>query len=113
MKHNDTYAIGKAGVKWGPVERAQWLALQHVKRSYSDDVLSQLDALGSQFDIKEYARLDYASGALPVFALRNLNWDPSKESKKDQVNKLEPKMASKLVIYWALGREAKWVVKKI
>jgi hypothetical protein len=78
MKHNDTYAIGKAGVKWGPVERAQWLALQHVKRSYSDDVLSQLDALGSQFDIKEYARLDYASGALPVFALRNLNWDPSK-----------------------------------
>jgi len=78
MKHNDTYAIGKAGVKWGPVERAQWLALQHVKRSYADDVLSQLDALGSQFNIKEYARLDYASGALPVFALRNLNWDPSK-----------------------------------
>ena len=78
MKHNNTYAIGKAGVKWGPVERAQWLALQHVKRSYADDVLSQLDALGSQFNIKEYARLDYASGALPVFALRNLNWDPSK-----------------------------------
>ena len=78
MKHNDTYAIGKDGVKWGPVERTQWLALQHVKRSYSDDVLSQLDALGSQFDIKEYARLDYASGALPVFSLSSLTWDKSK-----------------------------------
>jgi hypothetical protein len=78
MKHNDTYAIGKDGVKWGPVERTQWLALQHVKRSYFDDVLSQLDALGSQFDIKEYARLDYASGALPVFSLSSLTWDKSK-----------------------------------
>ena len=78
MKHNDTYAIGKAGVKWGPVERTQWLALQHVKRSYADDVLSQLDALGNQFDIKEYASLDYVSGSFPLFALRNLNWDPSK-----------------------------------
>jgi hypothetical protein len=78
MKNNDTYAIGKTGVKWGPVEQAQWLAAQNVKRSYADDVLSQLDALGSQFDVKEYAHLDYASGSFPLFALSSLTWDQSK-----------------------------------
>jgi hypothetical protein len=77
MKNNDTYAIGKTGVKWGPVEQAQWLAAQNVKRSYADDVLSQLDALGSQFDVKEYAHLDYASGSFPLFALSSLTWDQS------------------------------------
>lgn len=78
MKNNNTYPIGKAGVKWGPLEQAQWLAVQNIKRSYADDVLSQLDALGSQFDIKEYARLEYAAGSFPLFALKSLTWDQSK-----------------------------------
>jgi hypothetical protein len=78
MNNHDSYAIGKAGVQWGPVEKAQWLAAQNVKRSYADDVLSQLDALASHFNIKEYARLDYASGTFPMFALTSLTWDKSK-----------------------------------
>jgi hypothetical protein len=78
MKNNDRYAIGKVGVRWGPAEQAQWLAMQNVKRSYTDDVLSQLEALASQFDIKEYASLDYASGSFPLFSLRSLTWEQSK-----------------------------------
>jgi hypothetical protein len=78
MENNETYAIGTVGVKWGPLEQAQWLAVQDVKRSYADDVLSQLDSLASQFDIREYARLDYVSGSFPLFALRSLTWDKSK-----------------------------------
>ena len=78
MKNNDSYAIGKIGVKWGTTEQAQWLAMQHIKRSYADDVLSQLGALGSQFEMKEHATLDYASGSFPLFSLTNLNWDQSK-----------------------------------
>jgi hypothetical protein len=78
MKNNDRYAIGKVGVRWGPAEQAQWLAMQNVKRSYTDDVLSQLGALASQFDIKEYASLDYASGSFPLFSLRSLTWEQSK-----------------------------------
>ena len=78
MKSNNTYAVGIAGSKWGPVEKAQWLAMQNVKRSYSDDVLSQLDGLGSQFDIKEYATLHYASGTFELFAMTSLTWDQSK-----------------------------------
>ena len=78
MKNNDSYAIGKPGVKWGPTEQAQWLAMQNIKRSYADDVLSQLDTLASQFDVKEHASLNYASGSLPVFSLRSQTWDQSK-----------------------------------
>mgnify|MGYP000293903237 FL=1 len=78
MENNETYAIGTVGVKWGPLEQAQWLAVQDVKRSYADDVLSQLEALASQFDIKEYASLDYASGSFPLFSLRSLTWEQSK-----------------------------------
>jgi hypothetical protein len=78
MKNNDRYTIGKVGVRWGPAEQAQWLAMQNVKRSYTDDVLSQLEALASQFDIKEYASLDYASGSFPLFSLRSLTWEQSK-----------------------------------
>ena len=65
-------------MRWGPAEQAQWLAMQNVKRSYTDDVLSQLEALASQFDIKEYASLDYASGSFPLFSLRSLTWEQSK-----------------------------------
>lgn len=78
MKNNDTYAIGKAGVKWGPREQAEWLAVQNVKRSYADDVLSQLEALGTDFEIKKYASLDYATGPFVLFALSSRTWDQSK-----------------------------------
>ena len=78
MKNNNIYAIGAAGVKWGSVEKAQWLAVQNVKRSYADDVLSHLDALASQFEIKEYASLDYATGTFALFALSSLAWHKSK-----------------------------------
>jgi hypothetical protein len=78
MKNNDTYAIGVAGVKWGTVEKTQWLAMQTVKRSYVDDVLSQLETLTSHFEIEQYAQLDYAATTFPVFALRSLGWDKTK-----------------------------------
>jgi hypothetical protein len=78
MTANNSYLIGQPGQKWQNSEKAQWLALQNVKRSYADDVLSQVEALASHFDIQEYAKLDYASGTFPVFALGSLNWDKSK-----------------------------------
>jgi len=78
MKPNYIYPIGIPGVKWAESEKAQWLAVQQVKRSYADDVLSQVDALGTQFVIKEYARLEYASASFPLFALLSPIWDKSK-----------------------------------
>lgn len=78
MTNTHSYPIGQAGQKWQDAEKAQWLAVQNVKRSYADDVLSQVDVLASHFDIEQYASLNYASGTFPLFALKSLNWDKSK-----------------------------------
>lgn len=78
MNPNHTYPIGTLGVKWAESEKAQWLALQNVKRSYADDVLSQLDGLAEQFKIEQYASLDNASGAYPLFVLTSLTWRKAK-----------------------------------
>ncbi|MBU3001974.1 M14 family metallopeptidase [Paraglaciecola arctica] len=78
MTTNNLYSIGQAGQKWQDAEKAQWLAAQQIKRSYADDVLSQLPDLAKHFDIEEYAKLEYPSGSFSVFALGSLNWDKSK-----------------------------------
>tara|TARA_B110000240_G_scaffold192640_1_gene237111 strand:+ start:64 stop:972 length:909 start_codon:yes stop_codon:yes gene_type:complete len=78
MTTTNPYPIGEFGQKWQNNEKAQWLAVQNIKRSYADDVLSQLDALGSQFDIKEYASLDYTLGTFVLFSLSSLTWDKAK-----------------------------------
>ncbi|MBL4631816.1 MAG: M14 family metallocarboxypeptidase, partial [Paraglaciecola sp.] len=78
MNSNHTYPIGTLGVKWAESEKAQWLALQNVKRSYADDVLSQLDGLAEQFKIEQYASLDNASGVYPLFVLTSLTWHKAK-----------------------------------
>lgn len=78
MKSSDFYPIGIPGVKWTETEKSLWTEVQKVKRSYADDVLSQLDGLAGQFDIKQYASLEYASGSFPLFVLKSLAWDKSK-----------------------------------
>jgi hypothetical protein len=78
MAANTPYPIGQLGHKWQYEEKAQWLAMQNVKRSYAKDVLSQLDVLASQFEIEQYANLEYASGTFPLFLLKSPNWDKSK-----------------------------------
>ena len=49
MKETQTYPIGIPGKKWGADQRAEWLALQSVKRRYSEEVLLKLEALKSHF----------------------------------------------------------------
>ncbi|MEP1446096.1 MAG: M14 family metallocarboxypeptidase [Paraglaciecola sp.] len=78
MTTNNAYPIGQVGQKWQQAEKQQWLNAQKTKRSYADDVLSQLSALADHFDIEEYAKLEYDFGTFPVFALGSLNWDKSK-----------------------------------
>lgn len=78
MKDNDIYPVGTPGVKWSEQDKKQWLALQNVKRSYVADVLSQLDALTHEFNIEQYANLQYASGSFPLFFLSSVKWDKSK-----------------------------------
>ena len=72
---NAFYPIGTPGQPWGAAEKAQWLARQHVQRSYAQDVLTKIDALRDRFDVGQYGELDYASGYYPLLAIRSRNWD--------------------------------------
>ena len=69
------YPVGTPGQPWGAPERAQWLALQQVQRSYAGEVVSRIDALRERFDVSQYGELDYPSGRYPLFAIRSRNWD--------------------------------------
>ncbi len=69
------YPVGTAGQPWGAPERAQWLGLQQVQRSYAEEVVSKIDALRTRFDVSQYGELDYPSGRYPLFAIRSRNWD--------------------------------------
>ena len=77
MQNDSGYPIGTLGIKWGSVEKAQWLALQTIKRSYQADVLSQIEALTEQFEIHQYGKLAYKND-YPLFALKTQDWDDAK-----------------------------------
>jgi Succinylglutamate desuccinylase / Aspartoacylase family len=66
--------IGTPGQPWGAAEKAEWLARQVRRRSYSDDVVKRIDALRSRFDVTEYGRLDYGSERFSLFAIRSRDW---------------------------------------
>jgi len=70
------YPIGTPGRPWGAAEKTEWRARQRKRRSYSDDVVSKIDALRERFDVERYGQLDYApDGNYPLYALRSRDWD--------------------------------------
>lgn len=69
-----SYPIGRPGVAWGPAEVDAWRARQARRRSYADDVLERVEAVGARFDIVRYGELDYAGERFPLFAVRSRNW---------------------------------------
>jgi len=78
MNETQTYPIGTQGQKWGEFERATWLAAQRIQRSYSDEVLSKLEALKSRFDIVQYGALSYTPDRYPLYLVKTRRWDPAK-----------------------------------
>jgi len=77
---NDTqeYPIGTAGKKWGENEKAEWLAVQNIKRSYSEEVLTKLKALKVHFDIEQYGALSYSPDRYPLYLVKPRTIDPEK-----------------------------------
>lgn len=58
-----TYPVGTPGEPWGAAEKRIWLQSQAPQRSYGEEVLAKLQALGDEFEVFEY-------GALPIDAKR-------------------------------------------
>jgi hypothetical protein len=72
------YPIGTPGIAWGDAERAQWLAQQVRKRSYTSEVAARIDSLSARFDVTEYGRLDYSPDRYRLLSVRNRNWRDDK-----------------------------------
>lgn len=73
----EPYFIGTPGTPWGDIEKKNWLAVQEIKRSYNDDVVSVIEAFRQRFDVEQYGTLEYSnlgSENYPLFAIKSRNW---------------------------------------
>src|SRR5688500_15744205 len=79
MSHTPThYPIGTPGLPWSEAERAQWLARQVWKRSYTSEVIARIDRLAARFTVTEYGQLDYSPDRYRLLSIRNRNWRDNK-----------------------------------
>lgn len=76
MTANHFYPIGSAGRAWEAAERAEWRARQQRRRSYDDDVLSRIAALGDHFERIDYGTLAYDGETYTLQAARSGNHNP-------------------------------------
>src|SRR5690554_3565216 len=71
------YFIGQPGVPWGETEKAAWLAVQKIQRSYQANVVSEIDKLAGRFDVEQYNTLEYSNLTgenYPLFAVKSRHW---------------------------------------
>lgn len=76
MSDSQAYDIGVAGQPWGPAQKAQWLARQHIQRSYQQEVLATLQQVVAGFQRQQYGELDYrqyGASCYPLYAFSNSN----------------------------------------
>lgn len=78
MTREIPYPIGTPGRPWGDAEKAEWLSRQSVKRSYREEVLDRLHAIGGEFEVRQYGSLSIDPERYPLFAALNREWDDSK-----------------------------------
>lgn len=74
MSQQEAYPIGTTGQKWGEEEKAEWLELQTIKRTYQEEVLAKLKPLEAEFDVEQYGALPYDEKRFPLFAVKSKNW---------------------------------------
>ncbi|WP_448214252.1 M14 family metallopeptidase [Colwellia sp. MEBiC06753] len=79
------YGIGQPGVKWGEAEKAQWLNLQSVKRSYQVEVVEKIESFANEVELVQYGELNYSeiegvNCDYPLFAIKSKYWDGNKKT---------------------------------
>ena len=78
MNKSQPYPIGIPGEKWGDPEKAAWLAVQTIKRSYADEVVAKLDKLKEWFDIEQYGELSQSPGQYPLYVVKSRHWNSAR-----------------------------------
>ncbi len=78
MNAAEHYPIGTPGQKWNDADKSAWLALQSVKRSYKEQVLTKVLALGETFTLEQYGALSVDEAKYPLYALKTRDWQADK-----------------------------------
>lgn len=63
------YPIGTPGKAWAQAERDAWRAERTVRRSYADEVLARLEAVGERFEVRQYGALSIDPERYPLYAV--------------------------------------------
>ncbi|MBO1270713.1 M14 family metallocarboxypeptidase [Shewanella sp. 4t3-1-2LB] len=78
MSQESSYPIGTPGIPWGDNEKQQWRQSQVIHRSYQQQVVEKINALGDQFELLQYGELSYDPARYPLLALKSKDWDAAK-----------------------------------
>lgn len=73
-------AIGVLGKKWCDDDRRQWFNEQTIKRSYQDEVISQITLLKPYFNVQQYGALTLNEQKYPLLALKSKNWQKERKT---------------------------------
>lgn len=66
--------IGTPGQPWNDLDKAKWREQATIKRSYAEEVITKVSALGERFEVIQYGALSYDQDRYPLLALKSLNW---------------------------------------
>ncbi|MFT7649030.1 MAG: hypothetical protein ACI8Y4_003786 [Candidatus Poriferisodalaceae bacterium] len=64
------YSIGTPGEPWTDTEKSAWFDSRSIQRSYREEVLTKLEALGGSFDVNQYGFLPLDPQRYPLMAVK-------------------------------------------
>ena len=67
-------------MKWQKPEKEIWYKQQKIKRSYQDEVVTKIKALGKNFEVREYGALKQNPKSYPLYLIKSKNFDASKKT---------------------------------
>lgn len=64
-------------VPWGETEKEAWFKEQKIKRSYLEEVVSKIQALGNKCEVSEYGALSINPKKYPLYLIKSKKFNPS------------------------------------
>ncbi|MFW7526117.1 M14 family metallopeptidase [Vibrio ostreicida] len=78
MPVSPPYSIGTTGQPWQSAERQAWRQMNTKKRDYQHEVITEIMALTSRFDVEQYGELSYPPAHYPLWCIKSPSWDKRK-----------------------------------
>jgi hypothetical protein len=76
------YAIGTPGKPWRDEEKAVWLSQQTIKRSYQQQVVTKVEAIGQDLSelviVEQYGALSFDPDTYTLWVIKTKNWQDDK-----------------------------------